>query len=61
MYVVMCMLIKMNLKKENIAADLVIWIINKWNKVNINQRYMYISFCSSLYVPTLFVSVFMHY
>ena len=29
MYVVMCMLSKVNLKKENISADLVIWIINK--------------------------------
>ena len=29
MYVVMCMLSKINLKKENISADLVIWIINK--------------------------------
>ena len=28
------------------------------NKVNINQRYMYIAFCSSLYVPTDLVSVF---
>ena len=26
---VMCMLSKVNLKKENISADLVIWIINK--------------------------------
>ena len=25
----MCMLSKVNLKKENISADLVIWIINK--------------------------------
>ena len=29
MYVVMCLLSKVNLKKENISADLVIWIINK--------------------------------
>ena len=29
MSVVMCMLSKVNLKKENISADLVIWIINK--------------------------------
>ena len=29
MYVVMCMLSKVILKKENILADLVIWIINK--------------------------------
>ena len=28
-YVVMCILSKVNLKKENISADLVIWIINK--------------------------------
>ena len=27
-YVVMCILSKVNLKKENISADLVIWIIN---------------------------------
>ena len=95
MYVVMRMLSKINLKKENISADLVIWIINKhcleipltarecfiyiffdrllsyrllnllylmpwkgWNKVNINQRYMHIACCSSLYVPTHLVSVF---
>ena len=29
MYVVMCMLSKVNLKKKNISADIVIWIINK--------------------------------
>ena len=29
MYVVMCMLSKINYKKENISADLVIWIKNK--------------------------------
>ena len=29
MYVVMCMMSKVNLKKENISTDLVIWIINK--------------------------------
>ena len=29
MYVMMCMLSKVNLKRENIAADLVIWIIKE--------------------------------
>ena len=29
-----------------------------WNKVNVNQRYMYIACCSSVYVPTHLVSVF---
>ena len=29
MYVVLCMLSKVILKKENISVDLVIWIINK--------------------------------